>query len=116
VRVALDNLILSNAMRTSVMALTKSLSNELGSAGVLVNCVGPGRVATPRTDGLDDKRSAFAGMDRDSYRSQFCKQIPLSRYGTPEEVATLVHFLCSAENSYVTGQTILCDGGLTPSY
>lgn len=116
VRVALESLVLSNTMRTAVMALSKTLAHELGPDGILVNCVGPGRIETPRTDSLDDRRGGALGMTRKDYRAVVCKQMPLGRYGQPEEVAALVMFLASPANTYVTGQTILCDGGMVNAY
>lgn len=91
-----DGLILSNAARSAVRGLVKSLSNEYAPYNVLVNNVCPGYTATERLKKLDVHPEA---------------QIPLGRVGTPEEFASLVVFLASERSSYITGVSIPVDGG-----
>ena len=93
-----DGLILSNAARSAVRGLVKSLSNEYAPYNVLVNNVCPGYAATERLKKLDVHPEA---------------QIPLGRIGTPEEFACLVVFLASERSSYITGVSIPVDGGWT---
>jgi 3-oxoacyl-[acyl-carrier protein] reductase len=93
-----DGLILSNAARSAVRGLVKSLSNEYAPYNVLVNNVCPGYTATERLKKLDVHPEA---------------QIPLGRVGTPEEFANLVVFLASERASYITGISIPVDGGWT---
>jgi len=93
-----DGLILSNAARSAVRGLVKSLSNEYGPYNVLVNNVCPGYTATERLKKL--------GVHPES-------QIPLGRVGTPEEFANLVVFLASERAGYITGVSIPVDGGWT---
>jgi 3-oxoacyl-[acyl-carrier protein] reductase len=93
-----DGLILSNAARSAVRGLVKSLSNEYAAHNVLVNNVCPGYTATERLKKLDVHPEA---------------QIPLGRVGTPEEFANLVVFLASERASYITGVSIPVDGGWT---
>jgi NAD(P)-dependent dehydrogenase (short-subunit alcohol dehydrogenase family) len=92
-----------SAAKAAVIALTRSGALEYGPA-VRVNCVAPGFVRTPLTAIWDDHAEAFAPI-RDA--------IPLQRIGEPEEIAELVAFLCSDGASYITGQTIVIDGGLS---
>jgi 3-oxoacyl-[acyl-carrier protein] reductase len=91
-----DGLILSNAARSAVRGLVKSLSNEYAPYNVLVNNVCPGYTATERLLKLGVRPEA---------------QIPLGRVGTPEEFANLVVFLASDRASYITGVSIPVDGG-----
>ncbi len=93
-----DGLILSNAARSAVRGLVKSLSNEYAPYNVLVNNVCPGYTATERLKSLGVHPEA---------------QIPLGRVGTPEEFANLVVFLASERASYITGVSIPVDGGWT---
>ena len=93
-----DGLILSNAARSAVRGLVKSLSNEYAPYNVLVNNVCPGYTATERLKKLEVHPEA---------------QIPLGRVGTPEEFANLVVFLASERASYITGVSIPVDGGWT---
>ncbi len=95
-RQPIDNLVLSNGVRPAVLGLVKSLSNEYGPFNVLVNNVGPGFTATERLKKLGTYPKA---------------DIPLRRIGEPEEFANVVVFLASERASYITGQTILVDGG-----
>jgi 3-oxoacyl-[acyl-carrier protein] reductase len=116
VRSPIENLILSNTFRTGVVGLTKSLAGELGHEGILLNVLGPGRIATDRVAHLDNARSAQTGLTLEQVRVEACKTIPLGRYGTPAEFAQLAVFLASPANTYITGQTLLVDGGMTKAY
>jgi 3-oxoacyl-[acyl-carrier protein] reductase len=89
------------ASKAGLSALTKSLSKEIATRGITVNCVSPGFIATELIKDLPDKL-------RESYLSR----IPLRRFGNPEEVAACVLFLASKEASYVTGSTLEVAGGL----
>jgi len=89
------------ASKAGLVALTKSLSKEVARRGITVNCVSPGFIATDLIRDLPDEL-------RDSYVAQ----IPLKRFGEPEEVAACVLFLASKEASYITGSTLEITGGL----
>jgi 3-oxoacyl-[acyl-carrier protein] reductase len=108
----IENLILSNTFRTGIIGLAKTLSAELGPDGILINTVGPGRIATDRVAFLDAVKAQNTGLSVDEVRQQAESLIPLGRYGEPEEFARVVTFLASPANSYVTGQSILVDGGM----
>lgn len=116
VKSPLENLILSNTFRMGVLGLTKTLSGELGKDGILINVLGPGRIQTDRIEQLDSLRAAKTGKSMDEVRADTFKTIPLGRYGEPEEFAKLTVFLASPANTYITGQTILVDGGMVRSY
>ena len=116
VKSPIDNLILSNTFRTGVMGLSKTLAGELGRDGILVNVIGPGRVQTDRITQLDTGRAAKAGITVEQVRAETARSIPLGRYGTPDEFAKVAVFLGSPANTYVTGQTLLVDGGMVRAY
>ncbi|GAA4708675.1 SDR family oxidoreductase [Brevibacillus fulvus] len=108
----LDNLILSNTFRTGIIGLAKTLSSELGPDGILINTIGPGRIATDRVASLDQLKAQQEQTTMDQVRTQIEQTIPLGRYGQPEEFARVATFLASPANSYVTGQALLVDGGM----
>ena len=116
VKQVLENLILSNTFRMGDMGLTKTLSQELGKDNILVNVMGPGRIETARIQQLDQIRAAKDGISMEQVYQNIIKNIPLGRYGTPEEFARLAVFLCSEANTYITGQTMLVDGGMTKTF
>lgn len=104
----LRGLALSTANRPGLLASLKQLARENAGAGVTFNAVLPGRIATARlADG-------YGGLDVAEAAAR--EQVPARRLGTPEEVAAAAVFLCSAAASYVTGQSLLVDGGLTQSW
>lgn len=109
------NLILSNAMRSAVVAMAKTLSTEVASGGVLVNNVCPGFTETDRLTDLADRLADRTESSRTSVFDQWKEKIPLGRLGRPEEIADLVVFLASARASYITGTTISVDGGFVRS-
>lgn len=96
-----DNLALSNAVRPGVTAWAKSLSRELGPQGITVNCVAPGRIETARLEQLYPEGPSEADL----------KAIPLGRWGSPQEFGDVACFLASDRARYVTGTTVLVDGG-----
>jgi len=89
------------ASKAGIIALTKSVAKELGSRGVTSNAVAPGFIATDMTVDLPDK-----------VRTEMLSQIPLKRFGEGKDVAGVVKFLLSPEASYITGQTLVVDGGM----
>jgi meso-butanediol dehydrogenase/(S,S)-butanediol dehydrogenase/diacetyl reductase len=87
--------------KAAIIHLTKQYAAELGTVGIRVNCVAPGPVDT-----------AMAKLVHSvAIRQDYYDAIPLNRYGTPEEIAAAVFFLCSGEASYINGQTLAADGG-----
>jgi 3-oxoacyl-[acyl-carrier protein] reductase len=96
------HLALSNALRPGLTGWAKTLSRELGPAGITVNCVAPGRIDTPRMTEL---------YGADGPPPEELAQIPLGRLGSPREFGDVVCFLASDRAAYVTGTTVLVDGG-----
>jgi len=106
------DLVLSNAVRAAVVGLVKSLANEFGKDGILVNNVGPGFTATERLKELARARAAGSGKSEQQLSDAWAADAPLKRLGDPREVAETIVWLASDRASYVTGQTVLVDGGL----
>jgi 3-oxoacyl-[acyl-carrier protein] reductase len=106
VREPVLELTLSNAFRSGVTAFARTLANEVASDGVTVNNVAPGYTATARLESL---------FSDDYARARLLATIPAKRFATPDEVAAAAVFLCSEQAAYVTGQTILVDGGVVGS-
>jgi 3-oxoacyl-[acyl-carrier protein] reductase len=115
VRMPIPNLVLSNAYRPALVGLVKSLAQELGPHQITVNMVSAGRIATDRVRVLDEDRAIRAGTTYETVRTNAEATIPLGRYGAPEELAAVVAFLVSDAARYVTGQSILVDGGMVAS-
>lgn len=88
------------AAKGAIHAASRSLARELGSRGVTVNCVSPGIIATPMSEGLFDAKA-------------IAKLVPLQRLGKPEDVAAVVAFLGSDAAGYITGQVVPVNGGMT---
>jgi 3-oxoacyl-[acyl-carrier protein] reductase len=105
-------LIMSNAVRAAVVGLVKSLSNEFGKDGILVNNVAPGYTATERLQELAGVRALAAGTSVEQIYQGWTAEIPLRRLGDPKDIADVILWLASERAAYVTGQTILADGGL----
>jgi 3-oxoacyl-[acyl-carrier protein] reductase len=112
VRQPVGTLVLSGIMRAGVAALAKALADEWAPAGIRVNHVIPGRIATDRVAALDADTAQRRGVSLDEARAGYEAQIPLGRYGTVEEFAAAVVFLLSDAAAYVTGATLNVDGGM----
>lgn len=111
----IPNLAISNSLRASLVTWSKTLAGEVGSQGITVNVVVPGRIATKRIAELDEKKAAREGSTVEQVQASSVSSIPLGRYGQPEEYANAVTFLASEAASYITGSTIRVDGGLVSS-
>lgn len=107
--------ILSDVMRPGVVGLNKSLSHELGSFGITVNNIAVGWTRTERFRQSYERRTKSTGMSWQELEAKSAQElhIPLGRLGTPEEVGSLAVYLCSERAGYISGQTIVIDGGKT---
>jgi len=115
VKEPIPNLALSNIVRSSVSAMSKTLANELAADNIRVNHLMPGRIATDRIIELDTIRGKASGASADDVRASYSKTIPLGRYGEPAEFANAAVFLFSDSARYITGATLQVDGGLIKS-
>jgi 3-oxoacyl-[acyl-carrier protein] reductase len=108
-----DGLVLSNAFRPAIAGLAKTLANELGREGILVNTVCPGYTRTDRLEELSQVRAEAAGTTPEQVLADLARGVPLGRVAEPDEFAAVVAFLCSERASYVSGAVIPVDGGST---
>ena len=111
VRQPIPDLVLSNSVRPAVVGLIKSLAIEFGKDGLTFNNVAPGYTATERLSELSKVRALAAGVTEDQIRERWAQEIPLRRLGEPREIADAIVWLASDRAAYVTGQTIVVDGG-----
>jgi 3-oxoacyl-[acyl-carrier protein] reductase len=106
------NLALSNGVRAAVAGWSKTLASEVARHGITVNMILPGRIATGRVRELDGIKAEKTGASLESVQEASRNEIPVGRYGKPEEFAAVAVFLASSQASYVTGSSIRVDGGM----
>ena len=111
VKEPIEHLVLSNVYRAGVASLASTLSREWASDGIRVNQLVPGRISTARVDSLDSAVAAAQGLTRQEVQSRLASDIPLGRYGTVDEFASAAVFLVSQAAAYITGATLVVDGG-----
>jgi|SRR5690242_11398622 3-oxoacyl-[acyl-carrier protein] reductase len=114
VKGSIPDLVMSNAIRPAVVGLLKSLSAEFGKYNITCNNVAPGYTATERLNELAGTRALAANVTIGEIHQRWSEETPLRRLARPEEVADAIVWLASDQASYVTGQTILVDGGRYP--
>lgn len=107
----IDQLLLSNVFRAGVVALVKSLANELAGDGIRVNNLVPGRIDTQRVRSLDRMMAGKKGVALEDEQEAQYAAIPLGRYGTIEDMGAAGAFLLSGAAAYITGATLVVDGG-----
>lgn len=115
VKVPLPNLGVSNTIRGAVASWAKTLANELGVHGITVNNVLPGATSTGRLDAIIQNNAAKTSQSVEEVATHMQQEIPMRRFGKPEEIAAVVAFLASPAAAYVTGTSIPVDGGRTGS-
>lgn len=112
VKQPVPELVLSNSVRAGVLGLVRSLATQFGPDNITINNVAPGYTATARMKELAEARARTAGSSVAVYETQMAQEIPLRRLAQPEEIADAIVWLASERASYITGQTVLVDGGV----
>lgn len=115
VKQPLNNLVLSNTTRLGVVGYAKTLANEYAKDNILVNVVCPGPTLTNRMKELIKTQMSETGKSEQEVMNFWLDNIPLGRFGNPEDLANLVVFLASEKASYITGTVIQVDGGFVKS-
>ncbi|MFH1196050.1 MAG: SDR family oxidoreductase [bacterium] len=111
VKQPVDNLILSNSLRSAVTAFAKTLSNQVGHHNITVNNVGPGYTLTSRLYELAVEKAKQTGDSHEHVLASMASDVPMRRLARPDEIAAYVVFLASERAGYITGQTTMIDGG-----
>lgn len=113
VKIPLQGLGVSNTIRGSMANWSKTLANELAPFGITVNNVLPGATSTERLDEIIQNKSRKTLKDQETVVREMSQEIPMGRFGKPEEIAAAVGFLASPGASYITGVNLPVDGGRT---
>jgi 3-oxoacyl-[acyl-carrier protein] reductase len=112
VRQPIRNLVLSNAYRSAVTAMSKTLSFEVAPKGITVNNIAPDAVLTDRIRHVQADAAQRAGTTLEEQMRRYAEGVPRGRFGEPAEVGWLCAFLCSSRAGFITGQTVGIDGGM----
>ncbi len=115
VKQPVDNLMLSNSIRSAVTAFAKTLSNEIGKNNITVNNVAPGYTLTSRLHELAEIKAKNSGVTKEDIFKEMASGVPMKRLADPHEVASVIVYLASEQAGYITGQTIPVDGGVVKS-
>jgi 3-oxoacyl-[acyl-carrier protein] reductase len=110
-----DDLTISTTLRTGISALTRTMANQLARDGILVNAVLPGNTLTDRQTHLANIRAQAQGITTEEAMKRSASAIPLGRMAEPREIADAVVYLASERASYITGVSLLVDGGVCQS-
>jgi 3-oxoacyl-[acyl-carrier protein] reductase len=111
VKQPIEDLMLSNSIRSATTAWSKTLADQVARDGITVNTIAPGRILTERLRQIDQAESQRTGADLSDITARKLAAIPAGRYGTPAEFGAAAAFLASEQASYITGVTLLVDGG-----
>ena len=113
VKVPLPNLGVSNTTRAAVAGWAKTMANEVAKFGVTVNNVLPGATSTARLSSIIENKSQKTNTASEEVEAGMLHEIPMGRFGKPQEVAALAAFLATPAAAYITGQSVCVDGGRT---
>ncbi len=112
VKEPISDLVVSDSIRAGVTVMAKTIASDLAPYGITVNNIAPGPILTDRITEIFAARAKSAGATPDELLSRFAQTIPVRRLGRPEEIGDLCAYLCSPQAGYLTGQTIVVDGGI----
>jgi len=113
IRIPITSLAVSGTVRGAVAMWSKILANEVGQYNITVNNILPGYTKTQRLESLIENNAKKRGVSPDVIEEEMLKDIPMKRFGEPEELAAMAAFLASPAASYVNGVSIAVDGGKT---
>ena len=115
VKEPLTDLVVSDSVRAGVTVMAKTIASDLAPYGITVNNIAPGPIMTDRLIEILSARAKNLGITLDEQFSLFSQTIPVQRMGKPNEIGDLCAYLCSSQAGYLTGQTIVVDGGISRS-
>lgn len=112
VKEPMSNLVVSDAVRAGVTVMAKTIASDLAPFGITVNNIAPGPIRTDRLIEIHAARAKSEGITLDEQLRRFSQTIPVGRVGEPKEIGDLCAYLCSLQAGYLTGQSIVVDGGI----
>jgi 3-oxoacyl-[acyl-carrier protein] reductase len=115
VKEPISDLVVSDSIRAGVTVMAKTIASDLAPFGITVNNIAPGPIMTDRITEIFSARAQSSNTKSDELLRRFAQTIPVRRLGRPEEVGDLCAYLCSLQAGYLTGQTIVVDGGINRS-
>jgi len=113
VKEPMTDLVVSDSVRASVTVMAKTIASDLAPFGITVNNIAPGPIMTDRLIAIHAARAKDLGITVDEQLRRFSETVPVRRIGQPEEIGDLCAYLCSLQAGYLTGQSIVVDGGIT---
>jgi 3-oxoacyl-[acyl-carrier protein] reductase len=113
VKEPMTDLIVSDSVRAGVTVMAKTIASDLAPFGITVNNIAPGPIMTDRLIAIHTARAKDLGITVDEQFRRFSETVPVRRIGKPEEIGALCAYLCSLQAGYLTGQSIVVDGGIT---
>ena len=113
VKEPMTDLVVSDAVRAGVTVMAKTIASDLAPFGITVNNIAPGPIMTDRLIAIQTARAKDLGITVDEQFRRFSATVPVRRIGKPEEIGSLCAYLCSLQAGYLTGQSIVVDGGIT---
>jgi 3-oxoacyl-[acyl-carrier protein] reductase len=115
VKEPLTDLVVSDSIRAGVMVMAKTIASDFALYGITVNNIAPGPILTDRLTEIVSARAKRSGITSEEQFKRLCQTIPVRRMGLPNEIGDLCAYLCSLQAGYLTGQTIVVDGGVNRS-